>query len=369
MIHTCDQVFNPQPGWYRSDFHTHTTCSDGEYAPPELRRAAQQLGVDFLVITDHNDIRAADFLEADPRYMVLPGIEVTLVQGHFNVFGLEGNTPAARQLFLPWLELPAVDQYRLSLDHPALDGLIRKLLQAGLVLSINHPLLVPWEWQAAQIPAASFQCMEVINDPTYFGNYQANPLTRRMWSAWLNTGLRVTGIGGSDFHAPHPSDDPQRESRPGLPLTWVYARELSGRAILEGLRAGHVYTTLGPEIEFWAECEGAQFRMGAQVPEGSGQVGLYARVTGAAVPGWARLVADGRLAREARLEAGGAQLELAIEAGAARPNWVRLDVVGEDDQSLALGNPVYLADGGAHAAPGGGLQMGQLLDAAGYPEY
>ena len=364
-----DRIFNPQPGWYSSDFHTHTTCSDGVYAPPELHRAAADLGLDFLTITDHNDIRAADFLVPGLPSMVLPGIEVTLLQGHFNVFGLEGNTPAARELFLPWLVLPAVDQYRLSLDHPALDGLVRKLLQAGAVLSINHPLLVPWEWRDALIPAASFHCMEVINDPTYFDNYRINPLTRRMWSAWLNAGLRVTGIGGSDFHAPQPSDDPQRESRPGLPRTFVYARELSGQAVLEGLRRGHAYTTMGAGIEFWAECGGARFRMGDEVPAGGGPVGVYARVSGAAAAGRARLVADGRLAREARLEAGGAELELALEPGAKRPGWVRLEVVGEDDQSLALCNPVYLADGRQPPAPVGGLLMGQLLEAAAYPQY
>jgi predicted metal-dependent phosphoesterase TrpH len=35
------------------DLHTHTTASDGTYAPEELVRAARQLGLDALAITDH----------------------------------------------------------------------------------------------------------------------------------------------------------------------------------------------------------------------------------------------------------------------------------------------------------------------------
>ena len=40
------------------DLHTHTTASDGTYAPAELVREAVQRGVRVLAVTDHDSVEA-----------------------------------------------------------------------------------------------------------------------------------------------------------------------------------------------------------------------------------------------------------------------------------------------------------------------
>ena len=365
MVHSLPKVFNPQPGWYCSDFHAHTTFSDGFYSPPDLRLTAVNEKLDFLTVTDHNNLRAMDFLDAGLPSMVLPGVEVTLTEGHFNVFGMEGNTAGMRDLFLPWLDIMSFPRRETSLKHLDLENLIQRLIQADLVLSINHPLLAPWEWRDALTDVNCFHCIELINDPNFFDNYKSNPLTRRMWSAWLNAGLRVTGIGGSDFHTPEPSNDRSRAARLGQPSTYVYARELSGQAILEGLRAGRAYTTMGPSIEFWAECDGAKFQIGDEIPSPSDRVRCYARASGATAPGRAYIVANGNLVQEIPLEAGRAEIEFVLNPEKYQSGWIRFDVIGDDDQSLALSNPIYF---GARQLQNE-HNFGKFLDIAVYPKY
>ena len=59
------------------------------------------------------------------------------------------------------------------------------------------------------------------------------------WNQELNRGCRLTGIGGSDNHRPMQPLD--QTGSIGSPTTVVYASKLSTPAILDGIRAGHVF--------------------------------------------------------------------------------------------------------------------------------
>ncbi len=87
MSVSLSKVFSAKPGWYCGDFHAHTTCSDGVFSPKGLSDLAIQQGLDFLSITDHNAVNAFDDFDEAINHMVLPGIEITLLDGHFIVFG------------------------------------------------------------------------------------------------------------------------------------------------------------------------------------------------------------------------------------------------------------------------------------------
>jgi predicted metal-dependent phosphoesterase TrpH len=64
-----------------ADLHMHTTCSDGEFTPSEIVRAAKDLGFDTIAITDHDTTAGiAEALKAgrDVGIEVIPGLEITL---------------------------------------------------------------------------------------------------------------------------------------------------------------------------------------------------------------------------------------------------------------------------------------------------
>ena len=74
-----------------ADLHTHTTASDGQYAPAELVRLAKQQGVQVLAVTDHDTIsgvnearRAGDAL----GLRVIRGVELSAKEHHnFHILG------------------------------------------------------------------------------------------------------------------------------------------------------------------------------------------------------------------------------------------------------------------------------------------
>lgn len=81
------------------DFHTHTNCSDGQYAPAELVRRAAQLGITHLAVTDHDTVSgqqeaAAAAAKAGIRYLC--GIEINTDRNHQHLlgFGIQPETPA-----------------------------------------------------------------------------------------------------------------------------------------------------------------------------------------------------------------------------------------------------------------------------------
>ncbi len=78
-------------GWYCGEMHNHTYHSDGDSDPLDVVRRVEQLGLDFLAITDHNSLsHLARLNEIDTPLMLIPGIEVTTFRGHWNVWGDQG---------------------------------------------------------------------------------------------------------------------------------------------------------------------------------------------------------------------------------------------------------------------------------------
>jgi hypothetical protein len=336
------KVFSDKPGWYRGDFHAHSICSDGALSPRDLNDLAIAHGLDFLSITDHNNIRAFDNFDENLDHMIIPGIEITLREGHFNVFGFKSIADQAQELFHSLMELPKEIRNKQHRDHAELTDLIKQIKEAGLIIVVAHPLLWPWEWRDHDTEIASFDCIELINDPTYKESLVDNPSVRRMWSAWLNAGYRHTGLGGTDFHRLQPNDDPTRIARLDLPLTYVFAQELSVQAILDGICQRHAYVSMGPKIEFQAEVGAQTFQMGEDLGKIQTTVRLFARVEDCTSPAEALLIKNGKIVTKVPVRDGKAEIEWQVEPGEGiEGSWYRFDVIDLEDQGLAISNPVF----------------------------
>lgn len=83
------------PGWVRGAFHVHTTRSDGRGSVEEVARAARAAGLQFVVLTDHNDyeLREPAWVEG---VLVVPGVELSTAHGHLSAFGLERKLEGVR---------------------------------------------------------------------------------------------------------------------------------------------------------------------------------------------------------------------------------------------------------------------------------
>ena len=213
---------------FKGDLHTHTVASDGVLRMEELAQHARGNGLDFLAITDHNQMVSADALPQVSGLTLIPGIEWTHYQGHANFLG--------------------VDQ---PYDEPfvanSIDEVQRRFISArsrGAFISVNHPCdaVCPFQFDLEALP---YDCLEVWNGPMRGSNLQAVGL----WHSLLMAGRKIPICGGSDYH---------RDSLllfPGGPTTCVYAMSSSPSDILAALTLGHAYITYsvtGPSLELTA---------------------------------------------------------------------------------------------------------------------
>ncbi|MDY7229983.1 PHP domain-containing protein [Hyalangium rubrum] len=94
-------VLPPQegaPAWPRGAFHVHTTRSDGQGTVEEVASAARAAGLQFVLLTDHND-----FAPREPVFvqgvLMVQGVEISTPHGHLVAFGIQTplDGPRARQ--------------------------------------------------------------------------------------------------------------------------------------------------------------------------------------------------------------------------------------------------------------------------------
>ncbi len=321
--------------WLKGDFHAHSTLSDGVLTPRRFIDEAEREGLDFFAITDHNVWSYPHFADSD-RVLVIAGVEVTMPYGHFNVFSTAPDEP-------DWMrDLPEpgyVDHSEAQRGEAA--ALVTTVAREGLRASINHPLLFPWEWTDVDAPLAAFRYLEVWNDPTWPENRLANPAALAMWTRWLNAGLRITAVGGSDFHNPEKmirGDGLTVDGhRIGIPRSYVDAQACTPEAILAAVDRGRVYVTMGPTVEFVVETADHTASMGDTL-------GAVERPLLISAQAWGRGDLEIRVIQNGESVATAAGrnpgLEHRLDPNPAESAWVRIDVC-DADEVVAFTNPVY----------------------------
>jgi hypothetical protein len=182
--------------------------------------------------------------------------------------------------------------------------------------------------------------MEALNGGSLDGPFSGVPF----WQKRLSEGHRVTAVGGSDNH--NASYEPGHESAVGRPTTVVWAKDLSEAAVLEGIRAGHVFVdVLGSQnraIEFTAAAGSQAVMMGddLKAPEGTR---VKFKLTMAGLAGaHAEVVRDGVATALSDVANSAKEAREFEEISDGKRHWVRVNVRGEDGGLLVLGNPIYL---------------------------
>jgi hypothetical protein len=212
-------------GWWRGDLHCHTRYSDGDSWPSEMLHAATETGLQFLGVTDHNNIRHHEEYGAggDGTPVVVPGVEVTTYGGHWNAWGTDR-----------WWEFRTP-------EASAVERAMAEAAAAGAFLSVNHPKPFgpPWEYPTVR----SFHAVEVWNGP-----WGLNRIAVDFWESRLRTGARLTAVGGSDTHLLRARDpDPRHSQRLGSPTTWVATGpRLDRDGILDALRGARTFVSASP---------------------------------------------------------------------------------------------------------------------------
>jgi len=128
---------------FKGDLHAHTLASDGIFTAEELAVRSQRHGLDFIAITDHNQMISADILPRMPGFTLIPGLEWTHYQGHANFLGVDkpyDDTFAANTFaeVCDRFELARERGALIIINHPFAEGNVLIVWKSGMVLCGNR---------------------------------------------------------------------------------------------------------------------------------------------------------------------------------------------------------------------------------------
>ncbi len=204
----------------KGDLHTHTLASDGVLTVAELGQRAVRHGLDFLAITDHNQMVSAAALPDVPGLTLIPGVEWTHYQGHANFLGVDS---------------PFDGYFATNTPEEAL-ARFATARQRGALITVNHPFEPGCGFQF-DLNTIPFDCLEIWNGPMRESNLRAVGL----WQSLLAAGRKMPISGGSDYHRDTPF------IFPGGPTTCVQSLSCGTSDILDALRQGHAYLIFAPD--------------------------------------------------------------------------------------------------------------------------
>jgi len=229
--------FTDSGNFYRGNMHTHSTRSDGVLDPEEVCRRYQAEGYDFIVLTDHFigrfDYPLTDISNCrNERFTTILGAELhtgVMENGyiwHLLAIGLPtGFTP------------PDAPDFKVVQGSETAADIAQRARDAGAFVAIAHP---HWsgltEADARTITAA--HAVEIYNHGCIVDNDRGEGFLTL--EHLLNEGRRLKLIATDDAHF----------NTPDHFGGWVMvkAKHNTPDALLQALKAGEFYSSLGPEI-------------------------------------------------------------------------------------------------------------------------
>ena len=307
-----------KPGrFYRGHLHTHSTRSDGALTPEQVLAGDRSQGYDFISLTDHF-LPNEYFRKGEPGFITVTDTRDLHQDDFVSIPGAELHGPAMENGEM-W-HLVAVG---LPVDFPELapgetgPEVARRAHAAGAWVSLAHPY-----WNAvSETDALSvtdcIHAVEVYNHASEvelmrgWGMHQADVLTDK--------GHRIGFNAADDAHFKSP-----RGTFADAFGGWVQvkAESLNPDALLSALKAGHYYSSTGPEIHDISVCDG--------------------RIRVATSPVSNVIVTGNGATSRRSYGAGQTEAEIDLPPRNKTP-WVRVTVI-DDTGKAAWSNPIWLDD-------------------------
>lgn len=219
------------PGhFWKGNIHTHSTISDGVFSPEEVCRMYRQAGYHFIALTEH-------FLE-EYGYP-LADTSTWRGEGFTTLYGAELHAEET-EIGGKW-HILAVG---LPLDFTQLDGekgpeLAQRARSTGAFVAAAHP-----QWYSLTesdiVSLGEIDAVEVFNGVSV--DYNDRMDGWQVADVLLGKGHRFNVYAADDFHG-FPG-----WHEFGRGWVWVRSETLEPDALLNALKAGHYYSSTGPEI-------------------------------------------------------------------------------------------------------------------------
>ncbi|MBB6218820.1 putative metal-dependent phosphoesterase TrpH [Anaerosolibacter carboniphilus] len=326
-----ERILIPEENWYKGDLHIHSIESDGREQVREIIQEARDVGLDFIAITDHNTISPWQYFKRYKDILLIPGVELSTHDGHANAIGLED-----------WVD------WRLGYRNRTIQHVIQDTHDQGALFSINHPGIRNEKGEESfrikNIDIATIDCIEIWNGPWTKHQVQANKRARDLWTQWLNEGYRITAIAGSDLHSLKTYG-----VHLGKLINHVYSKNLSQLALLEAIKGGRVFLSMGPKVYFTAN-DGMDCYMIGDIIKTNKNRKITFSIHAVNVDSRMeiRVIKDGQVL-ECYESQGKEPVALCFQEEVSQKAWYRIEIHDKSakdtmDSLLAITNPIYIEE-------------------------
>ena len=222
-----ENPFKMEGKWYKGNLHTHTTNSDGAWAPDRVVAEYIANGYNFLFMTDHSKVTDISGLSRD-GFLVLHGEETG-----------SGKAELGQVYHIVALNLKKT----VSRDEaPTAQAMIDLVRSEGGEVIIGHPY---WSGLAFTdiIGLEGYLGIEIFNT-TCFNSIGKGHSTVH-WDDLLARGKHTWGFAVDDTH------QHSGEHRPiDICGAWIMAKlpELTEAEVMKAIKAGRFYASNGPAI-------------------------------------------------------------------------------------------------------------------------
>lgn len=156
----------------KADLHVHTTYSkDSVISPKELVFYAKKRGLNAIAVTDHNKIEGAFKIAKETDFLIIPGIEVSSMNGHIVGLNVKSLLPRG---------LSASE----TVDRIHEDG--------GIAISC-HPFAL-FKGSIGKYTSSKFDAIETINASAFPFKRATDKATK------LAERLKLPKVAGTDAH-------------------------------------------------------------------------------------------------------------------------------------------------------------------------
>lgn len=239
----------PKEGkFYKANLHCHTVLSDGRLTAEEVKKAYMEQGYSIVAFTDHR--RYAWHKELDQEdFLSIAAYEVDI-----NDFGKRPEDFSRLQTYhlnlydtKPWENKEEKEQsilpQRRYRDITYINSYIEEMKEKGFLTCYNHPY---WSLQTYDDykDLRGLFAMEIYNHGCELdGLFGFNP---QSYDEMLRSGQRLYCMATDDNHNWYPLDDPMSDSFGGF--TMIKAEALDYACVMEALKRGDFYYSMGPQI-------------------------------------------------------------------------------------------------------------------------
>lgn len=239
--------------WIASELHTHTYHSDGKQSVLEMVEVAKKMGIEAVVMTDHNTISPFEEIEdakAESGINILYGLEWTTFYGHLLTVGYK--EPA----YTDWRKIGPLDIEKGITEIRKQDALV------GIAhpFRIGNPIGTGCHWEFSFESVNAFDFIEVWNS-TRPGFKSYNQRAFQYWTELLNKGYRITATAGRDWHH-------NEEKNPLPAVTYLQMPEVSidkdafRTDFLLAIRAGRVSISYGKPLQLTVKQGESMYEVG-----------------------------------------------------------------------------------------------------------